>query len=342
MFQLTANHSLRKHNTFGIECHAATFATYEVASDVQQILQAFPGTRYLPIGMGSNLLFLAPRFEGVVLHCENRQWQLLEESDTEVLLCVGAGWNWDEFVRHTLHHGWYGLENLSYIPGETGASAVQNVGAFGVEARERVAAVEAVDLRTGVLRRFTHEELQFAYRDSFFKHPDEARQWAIVWVTYRLDKTFTPNLSYAGVAREVERRGLSAASLTAQEMRDLIIDVRRGKLPDPAEIGSAGSFFKNPIVSVEKLEEIKQSHPGIVHFPVSRDKVKLSAGWMIDRLGWRGRSMGPAGVYDRQALVIVNYGGAVGADVLNVCRAVQHDVSKANGVQLEPEVNFIE
>lgn len=342
MFKFTTNYSLRKHNTFGIECHAATFATYEVEQDVQQILQTFPQAHFLPIGMGSNLLFLNPRFEGVVLHSENRQWQILAESDAEVLVRVGAGWNWDEFVLHTLNHGWYGLENLSYIPGETGASAVQNVGAFGVEAGDRIVGVDAIDLRTGLLRHFTHEDLHFAYRDSFFKQASEVRQWAIVWVTYRLDKTFRPNLTYAGVAREVERRSLNAERLTALEMRNLIIEVRRGKLPDPAEIGSAGSFFKNPIVSTTKLEELQQSYPELVNFPTSDGRVKLSAGWMIDHLGWRGRNVGSAGVYERQALVIVNRGGAVGADVLNVCKAVQQDILKAYGVQLEPEVNFIE
>ncbi len=340
MVRYTENHSLLSHNTFGIPCQAATYVTYETVRDVVDILNETDGP-YLPIGMGSNLLFLSPRFQGVVLHSENREAKVVEETDTHVLVRAGAGWAWDDFVFHTLCRGWYGLENLSYIPGETGASAVQNVGAFGVEAGQLIESVDAVDLRTGTLRQFRQADLQYAYRHSFFKQPSEVRQWAIVHVTYRLSKQFTPNLSYKAVAAEVESRGIAPEELQPMDLRDIITDIRRSKLPEPKALGSAGSFFKNPIVSKTQFAELQQRFPGIVSFPVDEQHVKLSAGWLIDQLGWRGRNIGPAGVYEKQALVIVNRGGATGQDVLRVCDAVRHDVLQTYGVELHPEVNFI-
>ncbi len=340
MVRYTQNHSLLSHNTFGIPCRAATYVTYESVQDVVDILDDTDGP-YLPIGMGSNLLFLSPRFEGVVLHSESREARVVEETDTHVLGRAGAGWPWDDFVFHTLCRGWFGLENLSYIPGETGASAVQNVGAFGVEAGQLIESVDAVDLRTGALRQFRQADLQYAYRHSFFKQPGEVRQWAVVHVTYRLSKQFTPNLSYKAVAAELESRGITPDTLLPMDLRDIITDIRRSKLPEPKALGSAGSFFKNPIVSKAQFAELQQRFPGIVSFPVDEQHVKLSAGWLIDRLGWRGRNIGPAGVYEKQALVIVNRGGATGLDVLRVCDAVRRDVLQSYGVELQPEVKFI-
>ncbi len=341
MLRYTQNYSLLSHNTFGIDCQAATYVTYETAQDVMQMLRDTQGASYLPIGMGSNLLFLSSRFDGVVMHSENHEAKVVEESDTHVLLRAGAGWVWDDFVFHTLCQGWYGLENLSYIPGETGASAVQNVGAFGVEAGQLIDSVEAVDLRTGMIRQFSHDELHYAYRHSFFKLQSEVRQWAIVYVTYRLSKQFTPNLTYKAVAAEVQQRGIVPDELLPMDLRDIITDIRRSKLPEPTALGSAGSFFKNPVVPKEQFAELQQRFPNIVSFPVDEQHVKLSAGWLIDQLGWRGRNIGPAGVYEKQALVIVNHGGATGQDVLRVCEAVRQDVLQTYGVELQPEVNFI-
>ncbi len=339
--EIHEDYSLLSKNTFGIDCTADVYIEYSSADEVREIVEHYRGRRLFPIGAGSNLLFLTPRFHGVVLHSSHVGAEVIaDEGDTQ-LVRAGAGWTWDDFVLVTLQHELYGLENLSYIPGTVGASAVQNVGAFGAEAGEFIEEVEAVSLRSGASRIFRHDELAYAYRDSFFKRREEQQQWAIISVTYRLSKTFTPRLTYGGVVREVERRGLKADDLTAMQLRDLIIDIRRSKLPDPCETGSAGSFFKNPVVSADQFAELKSRFPDIVSFPAPGG-VKLSAGWLIDQCGWKGRDIGRAGVYEKQALVIVNRGGATGQDVLRVCRAVQNDVRQRFGIELSPEVNFIE
>ncbi len=336
------DYSLLRLNTFGIPCTADIYAEYADANDVDELVRRFWGRRIMPIGVGSNLLFLTDRFRGVVLRSCNVNVDLVGDEDGSQLVKAGAGWLWDDFVLATLERGLYGLENLSYIPGTTGASAVQNVGAFGAEAGEFIVEVEAVDLRSGEPRVFHHDELEYAYRHSFFKRPEEFQKWAVVSVTYRLGKMFTPRLTYGGVVREMENRGLNADKLTAWDMRDLIVNIRRGKLPEPAQVGSAGSFFKNPVVSGARFAALKQRFPDIVSFPAGEGMVKLSAGWLIDQCGWKGRSIGAAGVYEKQALVIVNRGGATGQDVLRVCRAVQKDVLSRYGIELQPEVNFIE
>jgi len=336
------NYSLLHLNTFGIPCTADAYVEYVDATDVRLIVEKFGTTRLMPIGAGSNLLFLNPRFQGVVLRSRHVSAEVVSDEGDSVLVKAGAGWNWDDFVLATLKRGLFGLENLSYIPGTTGASAVQNVGAFGAEAGEFIVEVEAVDLRTGQARIFQHDDLDYAYRHSFFKRTEEFQQWAIVSVTYRLSKTFAPRLTYGGVVRELEARGIDAAELTAMQLRDLIIDIRKSKLPEPSEVGSAGSFFKNPVVDQQQFDELKLRFPDIVSFPAGEGKVKLSAGWLIDQCGWKGKNIGKAGVYEKQALVIVNRGGATGQDVLNVCKAVQTDVLNRYGIELSPEVNFIE
>lgn len=342
MVQYFSNYSLLPHNTFGIAAQTSIYATYETHEDVSEILSKYAGAKFLPIGMGSNLLFLSPVLDRVVLRCQNHEATVVQSTEEEVFLRVGAGWKWDEFVSYTLHKGWYGLENLSYIPGETGASAVQNVGAFGVEAGQLITAVEAVDLRTGALRVFDQSDLAYAYRHSFFKQPNEQFAWSIISVTYRLSLHFRPNLSYRAVRDEVLHRGCDMAALTALDLREIIIAIRRSKLPEIGDLGSAGSFFKNPIISLDFFQEIKSHYPDVVSFPEDEQHVKLSAGWLIDSLGWRGKRMGNVGVYDKQALVIVNYGGASGRDVRILCEAIRRDVKEAYGIELQPEVNFIE
>lgn len=335
------HYALDHLNTFGIHCQADSYVEYTSLSDVTEALQANKRGRVLLVGAGSNLLFLRPTFHGMVLHCTNHEMEVVKEDESEVEVKAGAGWTWDDFVAYTLGRGWYGLENLSYIPGTTGASAVQNVGAFGAEAGEFITEVECVDLRNGGVKILRHDELDYAYRHSFFKREEEFQQWAILSVTYRLSKHFTPRLTYGGVRKEMENRGMDADTLTAESLRSLIIDIRKSKLPEPDEVGSAGSFFKNPIVSVRQWEELKQLYPTLVSYPAGEGMMKIGAGWLIDQCGWKGKNIGRAGVYEKQALVIVNRGGATGQDIVKVCEAVQADVFERFGIQLQPEVNFI-
>lgn len=336
------HHALDHLNTFGIHCRADSYAEYASPDDLAAALQANEGGKVLLVGAGSNLLFLHPTFHGMVLHCTNRVVEVVKEDDSKVEVKAGAGWTWDEFVAYTLSQGWYGLENLSYIPGTTGASAVQNVGAFGAEAGEFIIEVKCMDLRNGALKVLRHNELDYAYRHSFFKREEEFQQWAILSVTYRLDKHFEPRLTYGGVRKEMENRGMDADTLTAASLRNLIIDIRKNKLPEPGEVGSAGSFFKNPIIPIKQWEELKQHYPALVSYPAGEGLMKIGAGWLIDQCGWKGKNIGHAGVYEKQALVIVNRGGATGQDVLRVCEAVQADVFERFGIQLQPEVNFID
>ena len=334
------DYSLLSHNTFGIPCTAAVFAEYTGEEELRQLLASRP-ERLLHIGSGSNLLFLKPRFEGLVLHSVIRTLEVVVEEGDEVLLRVGAGWDWDTFVAHTLTQGWYGLENLSLIPGEVGASAVQNVGAYGAEAGEFIHSVEAIHLHTLERRTFSPKDCDYAYRHSFFKRPAEQGCWAVLYVTYRLSTCFRPRLDYGGIRSELERLNLPVEGLTAQQLRQAVVSIRRHKLPDPKEQGSAGSFFKNPIVPRTQYEALAAEHPLMPYYDMDAQRVKIPAGWLIEQCGWKGRTLGTAGVHPRQALVLVNLGEACGSDVLALCRAIQGDVRSRFGIALEPEVNFI-
>lgn len=329
-------------NTFGIPCEADCFAEYASEEELRSLLSVHRGIRLLHVGGGSNLLFLHPRFNGVVLHNAIRSLQVLEEGADQVLLRVGGGLVWDDFVAACLSRGWYGLENLSLIPGEVGASAVQNVGAYGAEAGEFIEAVECLNLRTLQPRHFTHDECQYGYRHSLFKTDGHRGQWAVLYVHYRLSRHFTPRLDYGGIRLELERRHVDVGSLTASQLRETIISIREHKLPDPRRQGSAGSFFKNPVVPRARYEALAARFPDMPHYDVGTDEVKIPAGWLIEQCGWKGRSLGQAAVHERQALVLVNLGHATGQDILALCQAIQHDVSLRFGIQLQPEVNFIE
>jgi UDP-N-acetylmuramate dehydrogenase len=248
-----------------------------------------------------------------------------------------AGMVLDRLIQWTLERGVYGLENLSAIPGTVGASVVQNVGAYGVEAKDIVYRVRAFEIATGVERVFTNEECQFAYRNSVFKGALKDRY--IIWsVVFRLHKQFTPNLQYKALLEALQAAGIEQP--TPQQLADIITDFRWRKLPRPEETGSAGSFFKNPVVSVAQFEELRSAYPDIVAYPIS-EGYKLAAGWLIERAGWKGRSLGRCGVYDKQALVLVNHGGCTGAEVVALADAVAQDVRKLFGVTLEKEAIII-
>lgn len=325
-------------NTFGIEAQCREFINYDTTADLLRILPRLRQEKWLHIGSGSNLLFTTD-FDGIILHSAIRTIDELKRDQHHVWLRVGAGYVWDDFVSYCVDHNLHGLENLSLIPGEVGASAVQNIGAYGKEAAQNIEAVRVVDIATGECRTLPVEECQYAYRSSIFKH--SLRQKCIVThVDYKLSLTFTPNLDYGAISRELQARSINPAELTATQLRNIIIEVRRAKLPDPDQVGSAGSFFMNPVVSHEKFEELLAAYPAMPHYP-AEGGVKIPAGWMIEQCGWKGKSLGRAGVYAKQALVLVNLGGATGSEIVALSKAVRADVNRKFGIDIHPEVNFI-
>ncbi len=334
----TTMHSLLDHNTFGIDAHCDDFFEYCSVGQLKALLPRLAGKPWLHIGAGSNLLF-AGDYHGAVLHSLIGGCEEVGGDAGSVLVRAGAGMVWDDFVAHCVDKGWYGLENLSHIPGEVGASAVQNVGAYGVEAGQYIYKVHCVDAQTGEDRVFAREECGYSYRSSVFKHGLRGR-YIVTHVTYRLSRTFSPDLEYGAISREMERRGLSAGEMTAAALRRLVTDIRRAKLPEPKETGSAGSFFMNPVVGEEKFKSLLAAYPDMPHYAVEGG-VKIPAGWMIEQCGWKGRSLGAAGVYEKQALVLVNLGGATGADIVRLSDAVRADVQRKFGIEIRPEVNII-
>jgi UDP-N-acetylmuramate dehydrogenase len=326
---------LQPLNTFGIAARARRYL--RVQDPVQlAVLAADPvlaGQPRLVLGGGSNLL-LTKDVDALVLHMALTGKEIVGEEGGRVLVRACAGENWHGFVQWTLEQGLGGLENLSLIPGTVGASPIQNIGAYGLEVKDVFHSLTAFDFTDGGTRTMDAAACRFAYRDSVFKH-EEGRELAVLDVTFALPRDWTPNLRYAELSRELESQGVNQP--TPVQVSEAVVAIRRRKLPDPLDIGNAGSFFKNPIVSGEHCARLLQSWPELVHHLQPDGSEKLAAGWLIDRCGWKGRSLGRAGVYPKQALVLVNNGGASGAEVLALARAIQHDVREKFGVELEPE-----
>lgn len=329
------SYSLLPHNTFGIEAKAAHFVEFSTVD----ALCGFLGTGFvgesLVIGGGSNLLFVGD-FNGTLFHSAIKDIEVVGETAGDILLRVGSGVNWDELVAYTVEKGWCGLENLSLIPGEVGASAVQNVGAYGVEAGDLIEKVETIRIVDAVPCVFTKDDCAFAYRYSIFKATEKGRH-IVTYVTYRLSKSAEFKLSYGNLNDKVEELG----GATLANVRRAVCEIREAKLPNPADVGSAGSFFMNPIVSSGKASQLKGEYPAMPQYPLSNGDVKLSAGWLIEQCGWKQKPHPTVGVYSHQALVVINRGGATGCDVLNFASAVVESVSEKFGVELNMEVNVI-
>ncbi len=317
------------HNTFGIEARASRYVDYHSEEELIGLVPSLQGTPYIHIGGGSNLLFTKD-YDGTVLHsC------ISGISVDGNCIRVGAGMIWDEFVEWTVENGWCGLENLSLIPGEVGASAVQNIGAYGVEAKDYIQKVECVDLRTGERCVFTKSECCYSYRQSIFKNELKGC-YAVTYVTYLLNKEYTPRLEYGNIRSNLPED----VEITPRVVRDAIISIRNQKLPDPKVQGNAGSFFMNPVVSREKFLEIQKDYPQMPFYEVDGG-VKIPAGWLIEQCGWKGKSLGRAAVHSRQALVLINIGGADGKDILALSDAVRNSVSVRFGIDIKPEVNIL-
>jgi UDP-N-acetylmuramate dehydrogenase len=331
--QLLSDFSLLVHNTFGFDARAR-HAMHIDSVDAAVALATDPRIANMPqlvLGGGSNIV-LTRDFDGVALIVGITGKRLIGEDDDAWLVEAGAGENWHGFVAWTLAHGMPGLENLALIPGTVGAAPIQNIGAYGLEMGERFERLSAVELATGERADFDRAACAFGYRDSFFKRAGRGR-FMITSVVFRLPKAWTPRADYADVARALE----AAAKPDAQAIFDAVVAVRRAKLPDWTVLGNAGSFFKNPVVSATAFETLKQREPGVVSYSQADGQVKLAAGWLIDQCGWKGRGIGGAAVHDRQALVLVNRGGATGAQVLELAEAIKRDVLARFGVDLEME-----
>lgn len=329
--------SLLKHNTFGID--QSCKALYEPSSteELKALLPQLLDEPLLVIGGGSNLL-LTKDFEGNVLHPMMKGIEIAAQQDGSAFVRCGAGEVCDDVIAYTLDHGLFDMENLSLIPGEVGASAVQNVGAYGMEAKDIIYKVEAVEISSGKDYVFTNQELNYSYRQSIFKNEWKGR-FVITYVTYRLSTSFTPRLDYGNLRSTLA--DMNITNPTAQDVRKAVIDIRNAKLPDPKIEGNAGSFFMNPIVSREKFELLLAQYPSMPHYNVDAEHEKIPAGWMIDQCGWKGRTLGNAGVHSKQALVLVNKGGASGREVVELCNAVRKDVLDKFGIDIHPEVNIV-
>ena len=332
------NHSLLPYHTFGMDVKTSVFIEYTSVDELKQILQQenLSEKKWLHIGGGSNLLFTGD-YEGVILHSAIKGTEIVHEDDESVHVRVGAGEVWDDFVAYAVNQGWYGAENLSLIPGEVGASAVQNIGAYGMEAKDLIVKVEALDVTTGNDSVFTNTECRYAYRESIFKKEWKGR-YIITYVTYRLSKSPQFHLEYGNVKGELEKQG---CELTLKNVRDVIIRIREAKLPDPKVQGNAGSFFMNPVIPRMQYESLLVKYPEMPHYKVDEEWVKVPAAWMIDRCGWKGKRMGNAGVHDKQALVLVNCGGATGQEIITLSQHIQQSVYESFGIAIVPEVNFI-
>ncbi|MCR5313080.1 MAG: UDP-N-acetylmuramate dehydrogenase [Bacteroidaceae bacterium] len=329
------NYSLLNHNTFGMDVYAKRFFEYNSVEELKRIIEDIPADeQILLIGEGSNLLFKG-NYNGSILHSKIKGIDIIEESENEVLVRVGSGKNWDEFVEYCVKKGWGGAENLSLIPGEVGASAVQNIGAYGVEAKDIIILVEAVEIRNGQSRVFGNAECNYEYRQSIFKKELKGC-YAITYVTYKLSKHPSLKLDYGNIRSILNEK----KEITIEDVRNAIINIRNSKLPDPKILGNAGSFFMNPIVSKEKFLSIQKKYPNMPFYDTPNG-IKIPAGWMIDQCGWKGKSIGKAAVHDKQALVLVNLGGATSDEIITLSNAICESVQKQFGVSIHPEVNFI-
>jgi UDP-N-acetylmuramate dehydrogenase len=290
----------------------------------------------LILGGGSNLLFTKD-FPGLVLLNQLKGFEICEETDTHTWVKSGAGENWHSFVIQCISKNLGGIENLSLIPGNVGASPMQNIGAYGVEIKDTFHSLEAIHLKTGEIRSFTNEECCFGYRESVFKNELKG-QYLILSVTFRLTrKNHQYHIEYGAISQELEKQGITERTL--QAISNAVIAIRKSKLPDPAQLGNSGSFFKNPVVEMSVLEQIQKNYPDVVSYPAGLGKVKLAAGWLIEKAGWKGFRKGDAGVHVNQALVLVNYGHATGAEIWQLSAAIIEDIERKFGVNLEREVN---
>jgi len=334
--KLQQNYSLKPHNTFGIDIKSNYFLSYTSEESLIKYLPEINEFNLSPllVGEGSNLLFLK-NYDGIILHPQIEGFEIIADAKNDVEVRIGAGVIWDDFVAWAVERNYGGIENLSNIPGTVGASPVQNIGAYGVEAQDVITRVEAIELTTGEKRIFSNKDCQFAYRDSIFKKELKGK-YAVSYVSFKLNKEPEFNLSYGNI-----KTLLNGQEANLVNIRQVITDVRNSKLPDYKTLGNAGSFFTNPYINLEQYEILKAKFPNIPHYPVSDTVVKVPAGWLIDQCGLKGRQYKGAAVHKDQALVLINTGEACGLDIVELSHLVIEEVKAKFGIKLTPEVNII-
>lgn len=331
------NAPLKHLNTFGIDAKCQKLIHYNSSDELQSIINngLLQNSKLLHIGGGSNLLFMND-YAGIILHSQINFVNILCKHEKTIELEVGAGMVWDDLVAFAVQNQWYGLENLSLIPGEVGASAIQNIGAYGVEVCELIKYVHTIDLNTGEKRIFTNDECRYGYRESIFKNELKGK-YAVTSVVFELPILQSFTLSYQHLEEEVLKNGI----ISLENVRNTIISIRQSKLPDPTIAGNAGSFFMNPVVTKAHYTNLALKYPQIPHYYVSETHEKIPAGWLIDQCGWKGKSIAQAGVHDKQALVLVNKGGATGAEIVHLAQLIQQSVKEKFAIDITPEVNYI-
>ena len=336
---ITEYESLKAYNTFGVSAQARYFATFRTNDELRELLQhpTVRGNKRLILGGGSNMLF-THNFDGVVLKNELKGIEKIAEDEHHYYVKSAAGEVWHDLVMHCIQANYAGLENLALIPGCVGASPMQNIGAYGVEIKDVFHSLEAINIADGSMRVFTLEECKFGYRESVFKRKQKD-QWVIVSVTFRLNKRPVLHTEYGAIEEELDKMHLDNISI--KDVAKAVINIRSSKLPDPKKIGNAGSFFKNPVVPMDVYRKIQEHHNNAPCFPIDDEHVKVPAGWLIERAGWKGKNLGNHGVHDKQALVLVNYGGATGNQIYELSTSIIEDVKQKFGIELEREVNII-
>lgn len=337
MNMLKENYPLKNLNTFRIDASAKHYFSF---SDESELLEFLPtiikiNQPFFILGGGSNVLF-TKNFDGIIIHPQNRGVSIIEENENDLLVRVKAGEVWDNFVAWAVDQFYYGIENLSLIPGNVGASPIQNIGAYGVEVCQVIEKVKAIEILSGKEAWFANEDCQFAYRSSIFKYELKGK-YIITEVYFRLKKDGSLNTSYGNIREELSQ----FPEINLKNLRQAVINIRQSKLPDPAILGNAGSFFKNPVVPAEIAQVLLETYPTMPNYKAENERTKLAAGWLIEQCGWKGKKMGNAGVHEKQALVLVNHGNATGTEIAVLSEKIKASVREKFGVQLETEVNIL-
>ena len=346
---MKTNVSLQPYNSFGFDAVARYFVEIDEVDQLQGLIKdnAFSQSKTLILSGGNNVLFQEEVFDGLVVHINTKGIEILEEQGNDVVVRAQAGEDWPEFVKKMVAKGLHGVENLALIPGKVGAAPVQNIGAYGMELKDSFLQCQAVALATGEIKVFTKEECQFGYRESIFKCALKG-QYVIISVDFLLKKTAPLHLEYGNIKAYLEQNRIGEPTL--QQLHDAICAIRNAKLPDVKQIGNAGSFFKNPVIKAEQFEALQKNYPNIPHYPDAEGMVKVPAGWLIEHVGpstgsgtlsWKGWRNEHVGVYEKQALVLVHYGGGKGHDIVELAHNIQDSVEKKFGIWISPEVNYI-
>jgi len=337
---MKTNINLQHYNSFGFHTIAKYFAEINEIQELEELIcsDIFKKEKHLILSGGNNVLFQEDYFDGLVVYINTKGVEILREDENEVIVRAQAGEDWPEFVRFCVSKGWHGVENLAHIPGKVGAAPVQNIGAYGMELKDSFLQCEAIEVATGDKQVFTKEECRFGYRNSVFKNKLKGR-YVITSVDFLLKKNAPLHLEYGNIKAFLEQNGIENPTL--QQLHDAICAIRDAKLPDVKQIGNAGSFFKNPVINIEQFKALQKQYPNIPHYPDAEGMVKVPAGWLIEQAGWKGWRDEHVGVYEKQALVLVHYGGGTGYDIVELAQRIQQSVEEKFGIRIIPEVNFV-